>query len=75
MKEVHRVYGIHAGVVLAYKKFPSQPVLHVVAGVLKGMLEVLLSGLPFIFLYNFCSNFLFLFLKCGSFLLYKTAFI
>ena len=49
MKEVHRVYGIHAGVVLAYKKFPSQPVLHVVAGVLKGMLEVLLSGLPFIF--------------------------
>ena len=49
MKEVHRVYGIHAGVVLAYKKFPSQPVLHVVAGVLKGMLQVLLSCLPFIF--------------------------
>jgi len=37
MKEVHRVYGIHAGVLLAYKKFPTQYLLQVVAGLLKGL--------------------------------------
>ncbi|XP_067937969.1 trimeric intracellular cation channel type 1B.1-like isoform X1 [Watersipora subatra] len=36
MKEVHRVYGIHAGVILAYKKYPSQYLLQVIAGILKG---------------------------------------
>lgn len=37
MKEVHRVYGIHAGIIIAVKKYPNQYLLQVVAGILKGM--------------------------------------
>ena len=41
MKEVHRVYGIHAGIIVAVKKYPNQYLLHVIAGILKGECKVL----------------------------------
>jgi len=37
MKEVHRVYGIRYGVLLALKKYPGHYLIPVVAGILKGL--------------------------------------
>ena len=42
MKEVHRVYGIHAGIIVAVKKYPNQYLLHVIAGILKGKCNFLI---------------------------------
>lgn len=44
MKEVHRVYGIHAGVEMAYKKYPTQYLLQAVAGILKGSMLISTSA-------------------------------
>ena len=36
LKEVQRVYAVHSGVTFAIQRYPSHPLVQVVAGVLKG---------------------------------------